>query len=160
RRSRRPFRSGAAARVSSPLRRGDSRNTRAGSVRPRFRTGPLETPFALPSDWASLLHWRGLEDARDARRPHDAGEAEPRPREELRVLLARALAAREVHEHLDVQELAEVVLAGRRDHELDEEHRPARLHLRADVLQDGERLLVRPVVDDVLEEVGVRAGGG
>src|SRR3954452_194823 len=84
----------------------------------------------------------------DVHQPEAAGG------EQLDELLARPLAAAGADEHVQVDELPLGPLVRRRDHALDHEHRRV---VPPHDAQDLRRLLVLPVVEDPLQQVGVAA---
>jgi hypothetical protein len=88
------------------------------------------------------------------------GESQTAARQERRVLVRRPLAPADVYEHLEigVQNQHRLVGIGRKVSLHEDETRIIR-HGPAATRQDGDRLIVVPVVDDVTQDVGVTAGG-
>ena len=75
------------------------------------------------------------------------------------VFVVRAFFAAGDQEHHEVEELAGEGFVAGRDDAFDDEQPAVRGHRAVAVAEDGERLFVFPVVDDVAHEVGVGAGG-
>ena len=103
---------------------------------------------------------RRFDHAAPARRLGRAGELESRLPEERGVLVERALPTAGRDEHVQVRELRRRRLVRRRraGARRGAASRPARSPARH-ALQDRDRLLVLPVVDDRLQDVGVAARG-
>src|SRR5437762_4975002 len=117
---------------------------RASRVRPPGSTG---------------LCSRSLDDAELRRRGYDAREREAPAREERAVLGRGALAAARPEQHVQVAEhdalRVGALVDALRDDPLDEQQPPVPRHGATAAPEDGDAVLVVPVVDDPLEDVGV-----
>src|SRR6266478_8435879 len=88
------------------------------------------------------------------------GEPETAARKDGRILVRRALPSPDVDEHLQVRVKNRERLAGiLGEVSLHEDDTRAGRHRATAVREDGDRLVVRPVVDDVSQDVGVAADG-
>src|SRR6188508_2341956 len=97
-----------------------------------------------------------FDDREVSMRRHDAPKPETGSRQQLLELHPRALsAAWRKHQHLEIQELAEVRAVTVRDDRVDDKHLPAGLHGAVTVSQDLSCPIVIPVMNDVLHHVGV-----
>src|SRR5216683_3854485 len=97
--------------------------------------------------------WRGPES-------DSVGESQTAARQERRVLVRRALASSDVDEHLEIgvqNQQRRVGIA--REVSLHEDETRTSRHRPTAIRQDGDRLIVLPVVNDVAQDVGVAAGG-
>jgi hypothetical protein len=77
----------------------------------------------------------------------------------LDVLRFRSLPAGSGDEHLQVEQFRQVLTVVVGHHSFDDQHFPVGIHRGAHIAQDLQRLLVVPVVNDVLEHVRDAAGG-
>src|SRR5713101_843782 len=88
------------------------------------------------------------------------GESETAARQEGRILGRRALPPPDGYEHLQVREKNRKRLVWiRGEVSLHEEDTRAGRHRATAVREDGDRLIVLPVVDNVAQDVDVAAGG-
>ncbi|ORW02750.1 hypothetical protein AWC14_06000 [Mycobacterium kyorinense] len=77
--------------------------------------------------------------------------------EQVSVLLRGALTARQIQQHLQIRPLSWEVAVVVGDDQFDQQQRRAGAGRRAHIAQDLHGLLVGPVVNDVLQDVGVAA---
>src|SRR5436190_5640680 len=115
-------------------------------------------PCAMYIPKAALALGLCFHDAERRLRRHDPREVETGAVEQRAELLLRALASTWHDQHLEVEDLPHARLVARRNHRLDQDDAAVlRQHL-PDVRQDQRRLVVVPVMNDVLHDVGVAAG--
>src|SRR3974390_3237704 len=109
--------------------------------------------------WGSpvILLGHCLQHAPRERCRQDPGKRESCGGEQPAKLLDRPLAPSEQHEHVEVIELARMILIAGRHDLFNHQKLCALTHGSAAGLEDADRLLVIPVVDDSLEDVSVRA---
>ena len=77
--------------------------------------------------------------------------------QQISVFGGGALASRQVQQHLQIGPLSGKVAVVVRNHQFDQQHGGVRAGGSADIAQDSHRLLVGPVVQDVLQDVRVTA---
>src|SRR5262249_52710618 len=90
---------------------------------------------------------------------HDAAHPEAGLIEQRLVLLLGALASAGGEQHLDVEALADERLVAGWNDELDDQQPSALLHRAMTAREQRQRTLIVPVVQHVLEQVGVAARG-
>src|SRR5215468_6570405 len=96
-----------------------------------------------------------LDHAHDRWRLYDAAHLEAGLTEQRFVLLLGALASAGGEQHLDVEVFADERLVAGWNDELDDQQPSARLHRAMTAREQRQRMLVFPVVQYVLEQVGV-----
>ena len=78
---------------------------------------------------------------------------------QLSIVVGGAFTGRQLHQHLHVGPLADELAVVVRDHELDKQQRGTGARRLPDIAQDRYGVRVGPVVDDVLQYVGIAALG-
>src|SRR5207302_4775854 len=104
---------------------------------------------------SSALRLDCFDDLEILARGNDAVQGQIRSVKQRAELLLRSLAAAEQDEHLEVGDLRAIRLVRSRDDRLDQQYLPALRQRLAAVREDADRLLVVPVVHDVLEQICV-----
>ena len=102
---------------------------------------------------------RGFDDAADGVGGEDAGEFEACGAEEGGVFGGGAFLAAGHDEHVEVHELGEGGVVTFGDDDFDEDEFAEGVHGGADVFEDGDGVVVGPVVDDEFHGVEVAGGG-
>src|SRR5829696_5084297 len=123
------------------------------------RTSLLEIDIVLQTIVRrSNLRDEGFDDAHSGRRRYNPVETKARLAEKRVVFLRRALLSAWADQHHHIEHLAGMWRIGFREHHLDDEHAAARIHGPPAVPQDREAQILAPVVDDVRQQIYVRAG--